>query len=127
MFCPPDSAEQDAAWSQPIGRRAAVSPRRASRRVGPRPPARQANPGRVTAKARPHDDTGDLLAITPERLRQALWRSFLRYGIPGDLDSAVHAAMNVTEPVLQARDAEILRLRGLAAVKTRASRPSRRT
>jgi hypothetical protein len=52
----------------------------------------------------------DLLAITPERIRQALRRSFLRYGITGELDAAVHAAMNVFGPVLEARDAEIMRL-----------------
>jgi hypothetical protein len=60
----------------------------------------------------------DLLAVTIERLRRALWRSFLRYGIPGDLDSAVHAALNVIEPVMEARDTEILRLRRLIAAKT---------
>jgi hypothetical protein len=53
----------------------------------------------------------DLLAVTGERLRRALARSFLRYGVPGDPEVAVHAAMNVVEPVLQARDMEILRLR----------------
>ena len=58
-------------------------------------------------------DPPDLLAITGERLRRALARSFLRYGIPGDPETAVHAAMNVVEPVLQARDTEILRLRRL--------------
>lgn len=52
----------------------------------------------------------DLLAITPERIRRALWRSFLRHGVPGELDVAVHAAMNVVAPVLAARDAEITRL-----------------
>jgi len=52
-----------------------------------------------------------------ERLRLALARSFLRYSIPGDLEAAVHAAMNVIEPVLQARDTEILRLRRLMPAK----------
>ena len=66
-------------------------------------------------------DPPDLLAITGERLRRALTRSFLRYGIPGDPETAVHAAMNVVEPVLQARDTEILRLRRLTLAK-RASR-----
>ncbi len=62
-------------------------------------------------------DPPDLLAITGERLRRALARSFLRYGIPGDPETAVHAAMNVVEPVLQARDTEILRLRRLTLAK----------
>jgi hypothetical protein len=59
--------------------------------------------------------------VTGERLRRALARSFLRYGVPGDPEVAVHAAMNVVEPVLQARDTEILRLRRLTPVK----RPAR--
>ena len=53
----------------------------------------------------------DLLAVTPERIQRALWRSFLRYGVTGELDIAVDAAMNVVGPVLAARDAEITRLR----------------
>jgi hypothetical protein len=52
----------------------------------------------------------DLLSVTPERIRRALRRSFLRYGISGELDAAVHAAMNVFGPVLEAKDTEILRL-----------------
>ena len=52
----------------------------------------------------------DLLAVTPERIRRALRRSFLRYGITGELDTAIHAAMNVFVPVLEAKDAEIMRL-----------------
>jgi hypothetical protein len=55
-------------------------------------------------------EAADLLTITADRLQRALWRSFLRYGVAGDLDVAIHAAMNVIEPVLAARDAEILRL-----------------
>ena len=39
------------------------------------------------------------------------------HGVAGDLEAAVHAAMNVIEPVLEARDTEILRLRGLMAGK----------
>lgn len=66
-------------------------------------------------------DPPDLLAVTGERLRRALARSFLRYGVAGDPDAAVHAAMNVVEPVLQARDTEILRLRRMIPAK-RASR-----
>ena len=54
----------------------------------------------------PGKDAADLLAVTAERLRRALSRSFLRYNIPGDLDIAVHAAINVVEPVLDARDRE---------------------
>ncbi len=52
----------------------------------------------------------DLAAISPERIRRALWRSFLRHGVTGELDVAVHAAMNIVGPVLAARDAEITRL-----------------
>ena len=68
-------------------------------------------------QAAPHKESADLLAITAERLRRALGRSFLRYGVAGDLEAAVHAAMNVIEPVLEARDTEILRLRRLMAGK----------
>jgi hypothetical protein len=71
----------------------------------------------VTGKPAPHKDAAELLAVTAERLRRSLARSFLRYGIPGDLEAAVHAAMNVVEPVIEARDGEILRLRGLMAGK----------
>lgn len=73
----------------------------------------------VTTAAR--RDPADLLALTPERFRRALWRSFLRYGVGGDLDAAVHAAMTVIGPVLEARDAEITRLREAV---TRVARPS---
>ena len=59
----------------------------------------------------PTASAADLATITPERLRRALWRSFLRYGVGGEPDTAVHAAMHVIEPVLAARDAEISRLR----------------
>jgi hypothetical protein len=58
-----------------------------------------------------------LLTVTAERLRRALGRSFLRYGVPGDPEIAVHAAMNVIEPVLDARDTEIVRLRRLMGGK----------
>jgi hypothetical protein len=68
----------------------------------------------------------DLLAVTPERFRQALRRSFLRHGISGELDTAVHAAMNVFGPVLEARDEEITRLnQTLARAKPRARARSR--
>lgn len=62
-------------------------------------------------------EPADLLGVTAERLRRALARSFLRYGVAGDPEAAVHAAMNVIEPVLQARDTEIVRLRQLMTGK----------
>ena len=94
----------------------------AGRRVRPaartRPPRRaSADRDGVTGNSGPHKDAADLLTVTAERLRRALGRSFLRYGIAGDLEAAVHAAMNVIEPVLDARDTEILRLRRLMAGK----------
>jgi hypothetical protein len=111
LFCVPD---EDEPVSVPVpGRRAARPPGR-SRRANPRGPA-----GRAKRDGQP--DPPDLLAVTAQRLRLALARSFLRYGVPGDLEAAVHAAMNVIEPVLQARDTEILRLRRLMPAK----RPSR--
>jgi hypothetical protein len=67
--------------------------------------------------AKPRKEPPDLLTVTAERLRRALGRSFLRYGVPGDPETAVHAAMNVFEPVLDARDTEILRLRRLMGGK----------
>jgi hypothetical protein len=71
-------------------------------------------PGRARSAARGHKEPAELLTVTAERLRRALSRSFLRYGISADADVAVHAAMNVIEPVLEARDTEILRLRRLS-------------
>jgi hypothetical protein len=68
-------------------------------------------------RAAARKDPADLLAVTAERLRRALARSFLRYGIAGDLEAAIHAAMNVVEPVLEARDTEIVRLRRLMAAR----------
>jgi len=76
------------------------------------PPARPPRRAHKTVK-----ETPDLLAVTAERLRRALGRSFLRYGVPGDPEVAVHAAMNVVQPVLDARDTEILRLRRLMGGK----------
>jgi hypothetical protein len=76
----------------------------------------QAGPRKAGPK-NPHKEPADLLAVTAERLRRALGRSFLRYGMAGDLETAVHAAMNVIEPVLDARDTEILRLRRLMGAK----------
>jgi|SRR5579875_562655 len=78
-------------------------------------PARSA--GRAV-RGEPGPDHADLLAVTAPRLRRALARSFLRYGVPGDPERAVHAAMNVVEPVLEARDSEILRLRDLIAASS---------
>ena len=83
----------------------------AARRVRPAARTRRASPRLPAADSGPHKDAADLLTVTAERLRRALGRSFLRYGIASDLEAAVHAAMNVIEPVLDARDAEILRLR----------------
>jgi hypothetical protein len=87
-------------------------PRRASSRL---PAAGRADRGGATENSGPHKDAADLLTVTAERLRRALGRSFLRYGIASDLEAAVHAAMNVIEPVLDARDTEILRLRRMMA------------
>ena len=81
---------------------------------GRRPNSRQGRPGN---SAKPRKEPPDLLTVTAERLRRALGRSFLRYGVPGDPENAVHAAMNVIEPVLDARDTEILRLRRLMGGK----------
>ena len=88
------------------------------RRPASRGPAAARSPGKAR---RDGPETPDLLAVTGERLRRALARSFLRYGVPGDPEVAVHAAMNVVEPVLQARETEILRLRRMTPVK----RPTR--
>jgi hypothetical protein len=105
LFAVPDSPDMIPA----PGRQDARAPAR-----GRRPNSRQARPGNP-AKAR--KEPADLLTVTAERLRRALGRSFLRYGLSGDLETAVHAAMNVIEPVLDARDTEILRLRRLMGGK----------
>ena len=113
LFCVPDEDE-----SAPVP---VVPGRQAARRVGQQQPgrSRRANPRGPAGRAKRDglSDPPDLLAVTAQRLRRALARSFLRYGIPGDLETAVHAAMNVIEPVLQARDTEILRLRRLTPAK----------
>ena len=98
LFAVPDSPEM----IPPSGRKDTRAPAR-----GRRPNSHQGSP------AKPRKEPPDLLTVTAERLRRALGRSFLRYGISGDLETAVHAAMNVIEPVLDARDTEILRLRRL--------------
>jgi hypothetical protein len=125
LFCVPD--EDDPAPVPVLE----VPGRRSARRVGQQMPGRgrRANPrgragprgARSRARRDGLPDPPDLLAVTAQRLRRALARSFLRYGVPGDPETAVHAAMNVIEPVLQARDTEILRLRRLMPAK----RPSR--
>jgi hypothetical protein len=110
LFCVPDEDE-----SAPVpvpGRRTARPPGRSGR-------ANTRGPG-GRAKRDGQTDPPDLLAVTAQRLRLALARSFLRYGIPGDREAAVHAAMNVIEPVLQARDTEIVRLRRLTGAKVSA-------
>jgi hypothetical protein len=84
---------------------------------GRRPNSRPARPGNPGNARTSHKEPPDLLTVTAERLRRALGRSFLRYGMAGDLETAVHAAMNVIEPVLDARDSEILRLRRLMGGK----------
>jgi hypothetical protein len=123
LFCAPPT-DPDVTRARPTGRRATASPRRTSRRSTTHPAGGRGNHGRETAKTgptagkpRPAKETADLLAVTAERLGRALSRSFLRSSIPGDLDAAVHAALNVIEPVLEARDTEIRRLRGLMAAK----------
>jgi len=108
LFAVPDSDEPDV--PRPPGRHTAGPPARGRRPSSRRPAGRAKRDG-------PAGDPPDLLAVTAQRLQRALARSFLRYGIPGDLDAAVHAAMNVVEPVLQARDTEILRLRRLMSGK----------
>lgn len=107
LFCVPDEDEPRVSSSSVSGRRAA---RPSGRRANPRGPASRAKRDGLS-------DPPDLLTVTAQRLRRALARSFLRYGVPGDPEVAVHAAMNVIEPVLQARDTEIVRLRRLMPAK----------
>ena len=143
LFCVPDIADGGTAPSRPPGYRSTGPARRTSRRSNPRPAQRpvtqspvtqrpltqspvsqgrvsqsRVNRGRAAVKTATRKEATELLAVTAEWLRRALCRSFLRYNVAGDLDSAVHAAMNVIEPVLQARDTEIIRLRELISVKT---------
>jgi hypothetical protein len=123
LFAVPDSPEPVS--TGPAGSEPGIIP--SSGRQATRPPGRNRQPNshlaadvaranRGTGKAGPRKEP-DLLAVTAERLRRALGRSFLRYGVPGDVETAVHAAMNVIEPVLDARDTEILRLRRLMGGK----------
>jgi hypothetical protein len=118
LFCAPATTDR-ASPAQSPGRRTAPSARRTSRRAGSRALPGSGNRNLVTVQPEPRNDSADLLAVTAERLRRALWRSFLRYGVTGDLDTSVHAAMNVIEPVLAARDAEILRLGAVTAARRR--------
>jgi hypothetical protein len=104
LFAVPDSPD----LVPPSGRQDSRAPGRR------RPNSRQGGPGNP---AKPRKEPPDLLTVTAERLRRALGRSFLRYGVSGDPETAVHAAMNVFEPVLDARDTEILRLRRLMGGK----------
>lgn len=120
LFCVPDGVGRDVLTTQPPGLRA-TPPRRTARRANSRPATGRTNRGPTAVKTAPRKDSKDstdLLAVTAEWLRRALSRSFLRYNVSGDLDAAVHAAMNVLEPVLEARDLEILRLRSLSIVKS---------
>ena len=105
LFAVPDSPDM----IPPSSRQDTGAPARAARA--------NSRPGGPGHPAKPRKEPPDLLTVTAERLRRALGRSFLRYGISGDLETAVHAAMNVIEPVLDARDTEILRLRRLMGGK----------
>lgn len=124
LFSVPDSGEPE---EIPSPGRGSGRTRRANSRpsANSRIPASRVNRNGAAGKSSSHKDAGDLLVVTTERLRRALGRSFLRYGVAADLEAAVHAAMNVIEPVLEARDTEILRLRGLMAgqLPRRNSRP----
>jgi len=116
LFYPPGGL--GTAIPPPARRRGSAAPRRAGRRPGSRAQPGQANRTLVAVvKPGAAAEAADLLTITADRLQRALWRSFLRYGVAGDLDTAIHAAMNVLEPVLAARDAEILRLHKLTAAR----------
>ncbi|MGH3155665.1 MAG: hypothetical protein ACRDNF_03675 [Streptosporangiaceae bacterium] len=118
LFCVPDISDSGTQPSHPPGYRSAAPVRRTNRRPNSRPAQGRVNRGRTATKTAPKKDTVELLAVTAELLRRALSRSFLRYNITGDLESAVHAAMNVIEPVLEARDIEIARLREFISAKT---------
>jgi hypothetical protein len=108
LFAVPDSPDVLTSPEQAGGLPAGRGRRQNSR------PARSGNPDNARKS---NKEPPDLLTVTAERLRRALGRSFLRYGIASDLETAVHAAMNVVEPVLDARDSEILRLRRLMGGK----------
>ena len=97
LFAVPDSPD----IISPPGRQDAPAPAR-----GRRPNSRPGGPGNP---AKPCKEPSDLLTVTAERLRRALGRSFLRYGIPGDPDAAVHAAMNVTVHAAETTTQRLLR------------------
>jgi hypothetical protein len=118
LFCVPDMPDSGTLTAHPPGYRSAGPARRTNRRPNSRPAQGRVNRGRTTKKTVPQKETAELLAVTPEWLRRALSRSFLRYNVSGDLESAVHAAMNVVEPVLEARDIEITRLRDFISAAT---------
>jgi hypothetical protein len=127
LFCVPDETGPDPSPGRRTTGRSAGRGRRPNPRANPltstladpRRPAGRAPraPRGATGASGSAKEPADLLAVTTQRLRRAMARSFLRHGIPGDLEVAVHAAMNVVEPVLQARDTEILRLRRLMTAK----------
>jgi hypothetical protein len=117
LFCVPDIADTDTMPTRAPGYRSQGTAKRTTRRPNSRPAQGPGNRPRSTAKTAPRKETSELLLVTAEWLRRALARSFLRYDVAGDLESAVHAAMNVIEPVLQARDTEIIRLRDLISIK----------
>jgi len=118
LFRVPDGDEPDGVLDAgPAPERWAARTSGRGRRASPRRPAGRAKRDGAAGDAGPLPDPPDLLGVTAQRLRRALVRSFLRYGVPGDPEVAVHAAMNVVEPVLQARDTEILRLRRLRSAK----------
>src|ERR1700723_2422375 len=93
LFCVPDEDEPRVSSSPVSGRQAARPP---SRRVNPRGPATRAKRDGLA-------DPPDLLTVTAQRLRRALARSFLRYGVAGDPEGAGHAGVNVIQPGLQGR------------------------
>ena len=74
--------------------------------------------GSRAPRVQPQSDRGALAFLDSAGWRASkadLWLA--GDGISGDVDTAVHAAMNVVEPVLDARDTEILRLRRLMGGK----------
>jgi hypothetical protein len=117
LFCLPDIADTDTITARSPGYRGTSTVKRTNRRPSSRPAQSRGTRTRSTVKTAPRKDNSELLLVTTEWLRRALVRSFLRYNVAGDLESAIHAAMNVIEPVLEARDTEIVRLRDLISVK----------
>ena len=87
LFAVPDSPDM----FPPPGRQETRAPAR-----GRRPNSRQA---RADSPGKPRKEPADLLTVTAERLRRALGRSFLRYGISGDPVSYTHLTLPTTERV----------------------------